>query len=134
MSLGLLLVLLSASHWIWWLSLHWLLLGMTLTVCGYSAIQMAILAQVFYNFIPEKTAKYTRLVTYNRGMGLSALLGLTSLAVLVKFFVLYLQKNMTLAVVSESAIIALYLLLLSFQTFTFNLIFQMMTRRNKLQA
>jgi glycosyltransferase involved in cell wall biosynthesis len=133
-SLGLLLVLLSASHWVWWLSLHWMLLGMTLTVGGYSAIQMAILTKVFYNFIPEKTAKYTKLVTYNRGVAASALLGLTSLAVLAKFSAQYLQKNMTLSAVSEPAIVALYLLLLSFQTFTFTLMFQMIARRNKLRA
>jgi TRAP-type C4-dicarboxylate transport system permease small subunit len=111
-----------------------MLLGMTLTVGGYSAIQMAILTKVFYNFIPEKTAKYTKLVTYNRGVAASALLGLTSLAVLAKFSAQYLQKNMTLSAVSEPAIVALYLLLLSFQTFTFTLMFQMIARRNKLRA
>jgi glycosyltransferase involved in cell wall biosynthesis len=132
-SLGLLLVLLSASHWFWWLSLHWMLLGMTLTVGGYSAIQMAVLTKVFYNFIPENTAKYTRLITYNRGVATSALLGLTSLAVLAKFFAQYLMKNMTLSDVSESAVVALYLLLLAFQTFTFTLMFQMIARRNKWQ-
>ena len=134
MLLGLLLVLLSASHWVWWLSLHWMLLGMTLTVGGYSAIQMAVLAKVFYNFIPEKTAKYTRLVTYNRGMAATALLGLTSLAVLAKFFAQYLQKNMTLSAISEPAVVALYLLLLAFQTFTFTLMFEMIVRRNKRPA
>lgn len=133
-SIGLLLVLLSASHWVWWLSLHWMLMGMTLTVGGYSAIQMAILSKVFYNFIPERTARYTKFVTYDRGMVASALLGLTSLVVLAKFSVQYLQKNMTLSAVSEPAIIALYLLLLAFQTFTFTLMFQMIVRRNKLLA
>jgi hypothetical protein len=43
----------------------------------------------------------------------------------------YFQLHMTLSFVSESAIIALYLLLLSFQTFTFTLMFQMIVNRNK---
>ena len=128
---GLLLVPLSASHLIPRLSLHWMLLGMTLTVCGYSAVQMAILAKVFYNFIPEKTAKYSRFITYNRGMAASAIFGATSLAMLAKFTVQYFHQDMTLSFVSDSTIAALYLLLLSFQTFTFTLMFQMIVNRNE---
>ena len=127
---GLLLVPLSASHLIPRLSLHWMLLGMTLTVGGYSAVQMAILAKVFYNFIPEKTAKYSRFITYNRGVAASVFIGLTSLAMLAKFTVQYFQQHMTLSFVSDSTIAALYLLLLSFQTFTFTLMFQMIVHRN----
>jgi glycosyltransferase involved in cell wall biosynthesis len=128
---GLLLVALTASHWIPHLSLHWMLLGMTLTVGGYSAVQMAILTKVFYNFIPKKTAQYARLITYNRGVAVSAFFTLMSLLILGKFFVQYLRQDMTLSSVSEPAIMALYLLLLSFQTFTFTLMFQMIVLRNK---
>jgi len=128
---GLLLVLVSASGWIPRLSLHWMLLGMTLTICGYSAIQMAILSKVFYNFIPEKTEKYSRLITYNRGVAVSAIFGMTSLAVLGKFAAQYFQQHMILSSFSEPAIVALYLLLISFQTFTFTLMFQMIVNRNK---
>jgi glycosyltransferase involved in cell wall biosynthesis len=131
---GLLLVALSASHRIPWLSVHWMLLGMTLAVCGYSAVQMAILARVFYNFIPAKTANYTRLINYNRGMAAAAVFGLISLAMLAKFVVQYFQLHMTLSFVSEPAIIALYLLLLSFQTFAFTLLFEMIVHRNKSRA
>jgi glycosyltransferase involved in cell wall biosynthesis len=128
---GMLLVVLSAGHWFPnLLSVHSMLLGMTLAVCGYSAIQMAILARVFYNFVPAKTAKYARLVTYNRGVATAALLGLTGLAILVAFSVHYFQKHMVLSFVSEPAIAALYLLLLAFQTFTFTLLLQMMAQTN----
>jgi hypothetical protein len=109
-----------------------MLLGMTLTIGGYSAVQMAILTRVFYNFIPEKTARFARFITYNRGVGISVLFGLAALAILVKFTVRYFQEHMTLAAVSEPAIIALYLLLLSFQSFTFTLMFQMIVSRSKL--
>lgn len=130
-SLGLLLVVLSASHWFWWLSLHWMLLGMTLTVGGYSAIQMAVLSRVFYNFIPEKTGRYVKRFTYNRGVAVSALLALAGLAILIKFSARYVQQHLTLSHASEPAITALYLLLLSFQTFTFTLMFQMIAHRNQ---
>lgn len=132
--LGLVLVLLTAIHSIPRLSLHWMLLGMTLTVGGYSAVQMAILTKVFYNFIPQRTAKYTRLITYNRGIAASALFGLAGFVVLVRFAVRYFQQHMTLSSVSESAVVALYLLLLSFQTFTFTLMFQMIACRNQVKS
>jgi hypothetical protein len=132
MATGMLLVLLSAGHWLPWLSIHSMLLGMTLAVCGYSAVQMAILAKVYYNFTPEKTAKYARLITYNRGVAAAAFLGLTGLVILAGFIAQYFHKHMTLSFISEPAIIALYLLLLSFQTFTFTLLFQMIAGGERL--
>lgn len=128
---GMLLVALSAIRVPAWLSVHSMLLGMTLAVCGYAAVQMAILVRVFYNFIPEKTAKYANLITYNRGVVAAALLGLMGLVILAGFVVQYFREQMSLLVISKPAIIALYLLLLSFQTFTFTLLFQMIVRRNQ---
>jgi len=128
MAMGTLLLFLSSGHWVPWLWIHSMLLGMTLAVCGYSAAQMAVLAKVYYNFTPEKTAKYARLITYDRGVAAAAVLGLTGLAILAGFIAQYFHKHMTLSFISEPAIIALYLLLLSFQTFTFTLLFQMIAR------
>jgi glycosyltransferase involved in cell wall biosynthesis len=131
---GMLLVLLSASHLFPWLSLHTMLLGMTLAVCGYSAIQMAILAKVFYNFIPEKTRVYAKLITYDRGVITAGALGATGLLILAGFIAQYFHKHMTLSFVSIPAVIALYLLLLAFQTFTFTLLFQMIANRTIVNA
>ncbi len=130
-SVGLLLALLSVTHAIRQFSIHWMLLGMTLTVGGYSAIQMAILSRIFYNFIPGKSAWYTKWFTYNRGVAASAVLALAGLAILVRFSERYVQQHLTLSHASEPAITALYLLLLSFQTFTFTLMFQMIVHRNQ---
>jgi glycosyltransferase involved in cell wall biosynthesis len=130
-AVGTLLVVLSAGHWFVWLSIHSMLLGMTLALCGYSALQMAILARVFYNFIPKQTDFYSRIITYDRGVALAASLGLAAVIILVGFIIQYVHKHMTLTFVSKPAILALYLLLLSFQTFTFTLLFQMIANRNK---
>jgi glycosyltransferase involved in cell wall biosynthesis len=132
--LGLLLVSASASHLRGWLNLHGMLLGMTLTVGGYSAVQMAVLSKAFYNFIPAKVARYTRLITYDRGVVGAAILGVAALVILVQFTIRYFLVHMTLSSVSETAVIALYLLLLSFQTFTFTLMLQMIARRNTNRA
>ena len=51
------------------LNLHTMLLGMTLTTLGYSAVQLATLAQVFYNFDPQYRRRLADQLTYNRGMG-----------------------------------------------------------------
>lgn len=131
---GMLLMVLSAGQWFVWMSIHWMLLGMTLALCGFSAVQMGIIAKVFYNFIPEKTSKYVRLITYNRGVVVAGVLGLTALVILVGFAWQYFQKHMRLSFVSKPAIVALYLMLLSFQTFTFTLLFHMIVNRNKVNS
>jgi len=131
---GLLLVGAVAAHLAPWLSLHWMLLGMTLTVGGYSAVQMAVLTRAFYNFIPTKVARYSQTITYDRGIMAAAVVALGGLAILVQFAYHYFLDHMTLSAVSQTAIIGLYLLLLSFQTFTFTLMFQMIVRRNTARA
>jgi glycosyltransferase involved in cell wall biosynthesis len=131
---GTLLVALSAGRWFPWLSVHSMLLGMTLALCGYSALQMAILAKVFYNFIPKQTDIYARIITYNRGVAVAGSLSLAAGIILVGFIIQYVHKDMALTSVSKPAILALYLLLLSFQTFTFTLLFQMIANRNKLNS
>ncbi len=40
------------------MNLHFMLLGFTLTTLGYSALQLATLAEVFYNFDPPGDAAW----------------------------------------------------------------------------
>src|SRR5690606_35928474 len=49
------------------MDLHWMLLGVTLSTLGYSAVQCGILARVFHNFDPLYSKRIARLITYNRG-------------------------------------------------------------------
>src|SRR5260370_10570053 len=56
------------------LDLHSMLLGMTLTTLGYSAVQFATLAQGFYNFDPKRRRRLAGWLTSNRGVASAILL------------------------------------------------------------
>ena len=49
-------------------NLHWMLLGVTLATLGYGAVQLGVLARVYYSFDPSYAARIARIVTYNRGV------------------------------------------------------------------
>ena len=66
--------------------LHWMLLGVVAATVGYSAVQLALLARVFYDFDRRQTDRLLTTLTYNRGMaasGLMILAGLVPNAVLL---------------------------------------------------
>ena len=106
-------------------SLHWLLLGIFLTVIGYSAIQMAILARVLSNFMPEKERFYRKIFNYNKATMTSIFLFFMGLPPLIKLVFEYVTNNFRLSVVSNDAVLGLLAVTLGFQTFTFALLFNL---------
>ena len=50
------------------LDLHTMLLGITMTTLGYSAVQFATLARSFYDFDPGWRRRLARRLTFERGM------------------------------------------------------------------
>ena len=112
---------------------HSIFLGVALSVVGYSAIQSAILAKMFYNFIPEKNAKYEKLISYNKGVILGLLSIALGVACLMHFTYIYVESNFLLQKISNSAILGLWLVITGFQTFTFTLLFRMIAQRRGLE-
>jgi glycosyltransferase involved in cell wall biosynthesis len=108
---------------------HGMFLGVTLTVVGYSAIQMAILSRIFYDFIPSKNLKYRKFFKYTRGVIGGAVMMLGGVLLLIDFIGIYIKSNFTLQNISNPAIVGLLLFILGFQTFTFTLMFQMIVNR-----
>jgi glycosyltransferase involved in cell wall biosynthesis len=110
---------------------HGMFLGVTLAVVGYSAIQMAILSKIFYNFVPVKNQKYKNIFKYNNGVIGGSLMMLTGLLFLVDFISLYIKSDFSLHKVSNPAIVGLLLIILGFQTFTFTLMLQMIANKQQ---
>jgi len=111
------------------LDLHSMLLGITLTTLGYSAVQFATLAQVFYNFDPKRRKRLAGWLTYNRGVGAAALLAGVGLLFNTFLLIHWLRVGMLLEAISHPALFGLMLLILGFQTFTFTLLFHMIHMR-----
>jgi hypothetical protein len=110
---------------------HGMFLGATLAVVGYSALQMAILSKIFYNFAPAKNLSYKKIFAYNNGVIAGATLMAGGLALLVHFIAIYIKSGFLLQKISNPAILGLLLIILGFQTFTFTLIFQMIVNRQR---
>src|SRR5262249_21761856 len=99
------------------LDLHSMLLGLTLTTLGYSAIQFATIARVFYDFDPERSRRLARAFTYDRGMIVSGLLVAAGCASNGILLFRWLAQGLRLSHVSYAGLYGLMMIILGFQTF-----------------
>lgn len=116
------------------LNLHWMLLGLTLATLGYSALQLGILARVFYNFDPAYARRVQRMITYNRGVITGITLGSVGVLLNVGLVIIWLRSGLRLAEFYHPAILGLLLIILGFQTFAFTLLLHMILNEGKRSA
>jgi glycosyltransferase involved in cell wall biosynthesis len=112
--------------------LHWMLFGVVCATAGYGAIQLALLARVFYDFRKESTARLLRTVSYNRGVGASLVLVVAGAVPCVILLVHWIEHGLRLSQFQYSSVLGMLLILLGFQTFGFTLLLHMMGRRAEL--
>jgi glycosyltransferase involved in cell wall biosynthesis len=113
--------------------LHWMLLAIVVTTVGYSAVQLAFLARVFYDFDKHLTDRILGVVSYNRGVAASGLLMLAGIIPNLWLLVRWLSHDFHLPAIQYSSVFGLLLLILGFQTFGFTLLLHMMGRRSRLR-
>lgn len=111
-------------------SVHGMLLGLALIVLGYSSLQMGLLSEVVYDMDPQRSRKYKKLFTYNKGTLVGFVMILIGLVLLGVFINDYIKYGFALKEMSKTAILGLLTLILGFQTFTFTLVFQMIVNKN----
>lgn len=109
-------------------SLYWLLFGVTCVTLGYSSIQIGVLARVMHGLRPRSLAKLRQILSYNRGMLLSAGCVLTGMVLLSMLVYHYLSAKFQLFEISHPAIFGLLLIIIGFQTFCFTLLLEMAQR------
>jgi len=107
------------------LSLHWMLLGMSLALLGLQCIYMGILSKVFFDYTGETTAKWFRRFSYTRAVVASGgvfTLGFVCAALLVRS---YFRLGLRLAdddPMNHLGFTGLMLMIAGFMSFTFTLI------------
>ena len=109
-------------------SLYWLLFGVTCVTLGYSSIQIGVLARVMHGLRPKSLKRLRQILSYDRGMLISAgsvLVGIVLLSTLVYH---YLNSEFKLFEISHPAIFGLLLIIVGFQTFCFTLLLEMAQR------
>ena len=114
--------------------LHSMLLGLTAATLGYSAIQLGWLSNAVHNFEPEKTAALRKKFSYNRGVGGGILMGCAGLALNAILVAQWFQNGMRLESLFYPGVLGLLLIILGFQTFTFTLLFQTLSGKQKDRA
>ena len=107
------------------ISLHWMLLGVVLAVVGYSAVQLATLARIYYDYEPPRTQKTLTRFSYNRGMALGACLVLLGLIPCVVLLVTWIHNGARLTSLEYPAVYGLEAIILGCQTFGFTLLLHM---------
>ena len=107
------------------LSLHWMLLGVTLVTLGLQCIYMGVLAQVFFDYSGEVTRRWFARFPYTRSVAISA--GLFGAGILFTAWLLvyYLRHDFLLAEdmpINHLGVTGLLLMIAGFMTFTFTLL------------
>ncbi len=116
------------------LDLHSMLLGLTMTTLGYSAVQFATIARAFYNFEPARTESLAQIFTYNRGVITAAAIAGTGVGLNAVLLIHWFRHGLRLSHVSYPGLFGLLLIVLGFQTFVFTLLFQMIQNRRRRDA
>jgi glycosyltransferase involved in cell wall biosynthesis len=114
-------------------NLHWMMLGLVFATVGYSAVQLALLGRVLFDFDPAQTDRMLTTLTYNRGMLISAVLALAGIAPNLLLLARWLSADFHLSAIQYSSVFGLLLMILGFQTFGFTLLLHMLGQRSLLR-
>jgi glycosyltransferase involved in cell wall biosynthesis len=114
-------------------NLHWMMLGLVFATVGYSAVQLALLGRVLFDFDPPQTDRMLTTLTYNRGMLISAVLALAGIAPNLLLLARWLSADFHLSAIQYSSVFGLLLMILGFQTFGFTLLLHMLGQRSLLR-
>ncbi len=104
--------------------LHWMLLGLSLSILGLHSVYMGILSQIFFDYSGEVTARWFRRFPYTRTVFISAGLVGTGLVCGALLTRTYIRNGLQLtagAPVNNLGATGLLLAILGFMTFTFTL-------------
>ena len=107
---------------------HMLMLGLTITVFGYSLFQAGILARNIHNLRSGIERLILDKLTYDRGFIIAGLFFVTGLVFDLNFLINYIINDFTIIGSSQIAIFGLLLVILGVQTFVFTLLLEMNRR------
>lgn len=106
--------------------LHWMLLGLTLSLIGLQSFFFGCLAQVLTDYSGRARARWTRVFSYTRAVIVSVCLFLLGLGLAASLVVQYLSHNLTLpantGAVAYLAVTGSLLMITGFSLFCFTLV------------
>jgi hypothetical protein len=115
-------------------SLHWMLLGLTLSVVGLQSFYAGCLAQVLHDYTGAARRRWLRVFPYTRTVVISGVAFVVGLALAASLLVDYLRSDLLLTPddrVPYLGVFGLVLLIGSFLTFSFNLLLHALALRTE---
>jgi hypothetical protein len=109
-------------------NLYWMLLAVTCATLGYGCVQVGVLARLVHRLRGGVAQWVQRFLSFDRGMFISAILAAGGLALAGSLVVEYIRNDLVLFSLSHPAILGLLFIILSFQTFGFTLLLEMLQR------
>ena len=106
-------------------SLHWMWLGVSLSILGLQCVFMGILTQVFFDYSGEATRRWFSRFPYTRTVGIAAALfvgGGALTALLALSYVRHQFRLPEVSAVNHLGVTGLLLMIIGFMTFTFTLL------------
>jgi glycosyltransferase involved in cell wall biosynthesis len=106
-------------------SLHWMLLGVSLSIVGLQSVFMGILSQVFFDYSGEATRRWFRRFPYTRTVGIAAALFVTGGLLSTLLAWSYVANHYLLlegSPINHLGVAGLLLMIGGFMTFTFTLL------------
>jgi glycosyltransferase involved in cell wall biosynthesis len=118
-------------------SLHWLLLGITVSILGLQSTFMGILAKCLYDYSGAQTRRWAAVFSYTRSVALSAAIFSAGLLLQLPLVRDYIRFNFRLEWVSQpryhTAIEGLWLVMTSFLLFTMTLLVHALDKTRRWQ-
>jgi len=104
-------------------SLHWMLLGVSLTLLGLQCVFMGILSQIFFDYSGAVRERWFRRFSYTRAVTISGLIFAVGLGLATALTVTYFSNHLRLPDnTSNLGFTGLMLMIVGFMSFTFTLI------------
>jgi glycosyltransferase involved in cell wall biosynthesis len=106
-------------------SLHWMMLGVALSIVGLQSVYMGILTQVFFDYSGKATERWFRRFPHTRTVFLSAGLAVLGIVLSSALAITYVRDDFLLhegALVNNLGVAGLLLSIVGFMTFTFTLL------------
>jgi len=106
-------------------SLHWMWLGVSLSILGLQCVFMGILTQVFFDYSGEATRRWFSRFPYTRTVGIAAGMfagGVTLTGLLAASYVRHNYRLPDVSAANHLGVTGLLLMILGFMTFTFTLL------------